>query len=45
MNQRGIYSMLLSVTVAIVSRCPDGFADGLCALCGGEPTWRFVLRE
>ena len=38
-----IYSLF--ITVAIVSRCPDGFADGLGALCGGEPAWRFVLGE
>ena len=29
-----------------VSQCPDGFADGLCALRrGGETEWRFVLGE
>ena len=28
-----------------MSRCSDGFADGLGALCGGEPAWRFVLGE
>ena len=32
----------LFITVAIVSRFPDGFADGLCC---GEPPWRFVLGE
>ena len=32
-------------TIAIVSRCPDGFTDGLGALCGGEPAWRLVLGE
>ena len=33
------------ITVATVSRFPDGFAEGLCALCGGNPVWRFVLGE
>ena len=25
-----------------MSRFPDGFADGLCTLCGGNPGWSFV---
>ena len=37
-----IYSLF--VAAASVSRCPDGFAAGLCALhrCG-EPPWRLYL--
>ena len=28
-----------------MSRCPDDFADGLGALCGGERARRFVQSE
>ena len=38
-------SLSLFITVAIVSRCPDDFTDGLGALCVGEPAWRLVLGE
>ena len=39
-----IYSSF--VTIAFVSRRPDGFAAGLCSLQKGkEPAWRFVLGE